>query len=69
MTGQNLKPFQSIADTAMLTGLSQFALRKRIREGSVKYLKSGNKFFVNVPDLLKREGLTMADLEHKQKAE
>ena len=64
MTEQNLKPFQSIVDTAMLTGLSQFVLRKRIREGTVKYVKSGNKYFVNVPDLLKREGLTMADLIH-----
>lgn len=63
MTGRNLKPFQSINDTAALTGLSPFALRQRIREGSVKFVKSGNKFFINVPDLLKREGLTMADLE------
>lgn len=63
MKGQNVKPFQSITDTAALTGLSQFALRQRIREGSIKFVKSGNKYFVNVPDLLKREGLTMSDLE------
>ena len=69
MEGQNLKPFQSIVDTAMLTGLSQFSLRKRVHEGSVKYVKSGNKFLINVPDLLKREGLTMADLEHGKRAE
>lgn len=62
MTGQNLAPFQSVSDTATLTGLSQFALRKRIREGSVKYVKSGSKFYINVPDLLKREGLSMQDL-------
>ena len=69
MTEKNLKPFQSIVDTATLTGLSQFALRKRIREGSVKFTKSGAKFLINVPDLLKREGLTMADLDHKQQTE
>lgn len=63
MAGQNLKPFQSIADTATLTGLSQFALRQRIKEGTVKFVKSGNKYFVNIPDLLKQEGLTMADLQ------
>lgn len=64
MTQQTLKPFQSIADTAKLTGLSQFILRKRIKEGTVKFTMSGNKYLVNVPDLLKREGLTLADLEH-----
>ena len=62
MEGKNLKPFQSIADTAALTGLSQFSLRQRIREGSVKYVMSGSKYYVNLPDLLKQEGLTMADL-------
>lgn len=62
MTGQNIKPFQSIADTAALTGLSQFSLRQRIREKSVKFIKSGSKYYVNLPDLLRQEGLTMADL-------
>ena len=60
---EQIKPFQSIADVAVLTGFSQFSLRKRIREGSVKYVKSGNKYYINVPDLLKQEGLTLADLQ------
>lgn len=69
MAEQTLKPFQSIVDAAALTGLSQFALRKRIREGTVKTVKSGNKYFINLPDLLKREGLTMDDLQHVKAAE
>lgn len=67
MTGQNTKPFQSISDTSELTGLSQFALRKRIREGSVKYVKSGTKFYINLPDLLRREGLSLEDLHGNSK--
>lgn len=70
MTRQNnIRPFQSIADTATLTGISQFALRQRIKQGTVKYTKSGSKYLVNVPDLLKREGLTLADLRQEQAAE
>ena len=59
---EQIKPFQSIADVAALTGLSQFSLRKRIREGSLKCVKSGTKYYINVPDLLRQEGLTLADL-------
>lgn len=62
---QTLKPFQSIAETAKLTGISQFSLRKRIREGNVRFTMSGNKYLVNIPDLLKREGLTLADINQK----
>lgn len=66
---QTLKPFQSIAETAKLTGFSQFSIRKRIREGSIKFRMSGNKYLVNVPALLKQEGLTLADLNQKGAAE
>ena len=63
VAGQRIRPFQSIHDTSGLLGLSEFELRKRIKEGTVKFTKSGNKYYINIPDLLKREGLTMADLE------
>ncbi len=63
MNQQTVKPFQSIVDTSRLTGLSQFSLRKRVREGNVRFTRSGNKIYINIPDLLKREGLTLADLE------
>ena len=62
MTQQTVKPFYSIANTAKITGLSEWNLRKRVKDGTVKYTMSGNKVFINFPDLLKREGLTLADL-------
>lgn len=62
MAETTVKPFQSIKDAAALTGLSQFSLRKRIKEGTVKFTQSGNKYYLNIADLLKREGLTLDDL-------
>lgn len=48
------KPFQTIADAARTTGLSQFFIRKACREGVCPYIKSGSKFLINVPMLVQQ---------------
>lgn len=44
--------FQSITQTARNTGLSEYYLRKGIRDGRVPAIMSGSKYLVNVPALL-----------------
>lgn len=50
-------PFQSIRNAAIITGLSSFYIRKGCREGTIKHIKSGNTYFVNVPALLASLGV------------
>lgn len=50
------QPFQKIADTATITGLSQYYLRQGCRNGSVPHVKSGSVYFVNIPALLRKLG-------------
>lgn len=45
--------FQTIADATRTTGLSQHYLRRGCHDGTVPHIKSGNKFLINVPLLLK----------------
>lgn len=47
-------PFQSITDASQTTGLSAFYLRNGIKNGTVPFIKTGNKYLVNVPLLLKQ---------------
>lgn len=52
--------FQSIPETRRSTGLSEYYLRKLVKEGKVPGTYSGKKFLVNVPALLaqlEREGM------------
>lgn len=46
--------FQTIADAARTTGLSQYFLRHGTKDGVVPHIKSGNRVLVNVPLLLER---------------
>ena len=46
--------FQSIKDTVKATGLSEFFLRKGIRQGSLPHIKSGAKAYINVPAMIKQ---------------
>jgi hypothetical protein len=53
--------YLSIKDTARRTGLSEYYLRSRLREGKINHITSGAKILINLP-------LMLADLE-KQAAE
>lgn len=48
----NCTPFMTIAAASKATGLSQYFIRGLCREG-LCCVKSGNKFMVNVPALLR----------------
>lgn len=47
-------PFQSIKDACATTGLSQFYLRTGIKNGTIDYVRSGQKYLINVPSLLRK---------------
>ena len=50
-------PFMKIKDACRATGLSQFYLRRGIKDGSVPYVQSGNgTYYVNIPALLHKLG-------------
>lgn len=51
-------PFQRIAQACKTTGLSMFYLRKGCKDGTVPHIKSGTTYFVNVPALLRKLGVT-----------
>ena len=41
--------FQSINDTAYLTGLSRASIRKGCKAGTTPHIRAGCKYLVNVP--------------------
>ncbi len=53
------KPFQTIAEACHTTGLAQSFLRNGCRSGVVPHIKSGNKYLINVPLLLRQLGVPM----------
>lgn len=48
------KPFQSIAHASRTTGISQYALRRGCRDGSLPHIRSGTSYLLNVPLLMKQ---------------
>ena len=46
-------PFQKIADAVKTTGLSAYYLRNGCKDGTVPHIKSGKKYLINVPALLR----------------
>lgn len=44
--------YQSIKDTVKVSGLSEFYLRKLLKNGKLPHIKSGNKVLINIPSLL-----------------
>ncbi len=48
------KPFMSIKEACMATGLSQSFLRSGVKDGSVPYIMTGAKYLINVPLLLEK---------------
>lgn len=53
--------YLSIKDTARYTGLSEYYLRSRLKEGKINHITSGTKVLINLP-------LMLAELE-KQSTE
>lgn len=56
-----MKPFQSIPEACESTGLSQFYLRRGCKDGTVPHVKSGAKYLINVPLLLKMLGVPVEE--------
>lgn len=50
------KPFLKIKEAAVVTGLSEYFLRKGCRSGSVPHVCNGNVYLVNIPALLRKLG-------------
>lgn len=48
------KPFQKIPDASKTTGISQFALRRMIREGTAPYIRNGKTYLLNMRLLMQR---------------
>ena len=48
------KPFLSITEASAVTGLSQFYLRSGCKNGIVPHVRTGNKYLVNIPALLRK---------------
>jgi excisionase family DNA binding protein len=46
------KPFQTVKETATTTGFSQFFIRNGIKDGTIPYVRAGEKYLVNVPAFL-----------------
>ncbi len=44
--------YLSIKDTARFTGLSEFYLRKHLKDGNIPHINSGTKIFIHLPSLL-----------------
>ena len=47
-------PFQSIRNTARITGLSAFYLRERCKAQTIPVIKVGSEYRINVPLLLEQ---------------
>lgn len=60
---ESAKPFQSIPDACEFTGLSQSFLRAGCRDGSIPHIRSGKKYFINVPALLRQLGVPLEGVE------
>lgn len=44
--------YLSIKDTSIVTGLSEYYLRSRVREGKIHHITSGTKVLINLPLML-----------------
>jgi len=66
MTMPEMKPFMKIKDACAVTGLSQFALRRGVRDGSIPHVTVGAgrncTYYINVPAMLKQLGVPLQDL-------
>ncbi len=56
-------PFQRISAACRITGLSQTFLRNGCRDGSIPCCMSGTTYYVNVPALLRKLGVSENKME------
>lgn len=49
-----MTPFQKIPDACKATGVSQFALRRGCKDGTVPHIKVGTVYLIDVEALLKK---------------
>ncbi len=47
-------PFLTIRDASTATGLSQYYLRNGCKAGTVPHVRSGEKYLINVPELIRK---------------
>lgn len=52
LTQLNMPRLETIRQTAKLTGLAVYHVRKLVLQGKVKYVRSGLKYLVNVDSLV-----------------
>lgn len=50
----NETPFATIPNAVKRTGLSAYYLRDGCKSGTVPHIKSGKRFFINVPELMRK---------------
>lgn len=48
------KPFQTIADASRTTGISQYALRRGCRSGTLPHIRNGTTYLLNMRLLMQR---------------
>ena len=53
------QPFQSIEQAAETTGLSVYFLRQGCKANEIPFIKSGKKYLINVPALLRQLGVPL----------
>lgn len=44
--------YLSVKDTARYTGLSEYFLRGKLKDGKIPHINSGNKILIHLPSLL-----------------
>ena len=59
------KPFQSIVEACQTTGLSQKYLRSGCKAGTIPHIRSGSKYLVNIPKLLRQLGAEEGEEKHE----
>ena len=53
MTNKQIIPlFLPIKEAAAFTHMSQFFIRKGVKTGKIKHMRSGNKIYIHIPALL-----------------
>lgn len=46
------KLMKKIKEASEFMGLSQYCIRRLCKEGKIKFIKSGNKYYINMPSLI-----------------
>lgn len=54
----NNTPFLKIKDAVNATGLSAYFLRNGCKDGSVPCVQSGGVYYINIPALLRKLGVS-----------